>query len=244
MSGGGLYGAILGAAGTGVNMYADRQVRNAMNGALGEQDRAIAEHGAAERAAAERARAQQMGLTRQKYGAIDQMLGQFTAPATDPRAQQRITDTVAAGTPVPNTSNGQQTAWSGRAAVPVDARTQNLMQLAGNAAQQDALTQQRGDALSGFGRADQNLGVQSRDFNALADVEGSARNRAWQQRLAQLQRAFTDAQGAGDDARLWGSILGGSGQVVGAMGANNQPQTSQTADDEPPTGSRLLRQYG
>lgn len=238
----GLYGAILGAAGTGVNMYADRKVKKAMGGALDQQDRAIAEHGAAEQAAAERARAQQMGLTRQKYGAIDQMLGQFTAPTSDPRAQQRITDTVA-GTPVPNTSNGQQTAWSGRAAEPVNARTQNLMQLAGNAAQQDALTQQRGDALSGFGRADQNLGVQSRDFNALADVEGSARNRAWQQRLAQLQRAFTDAQGAGDDARLWGSILGGSGQLVGAMGGGGSQLQPQQAGYEPEAGSRLLRQY-
>lgn len=242
MGGGGLYGAILGAAGTGVNMYADRQVKNAMGAALGEQDRAISEYRAAEQAAAERARAQQMGLTRQKYGAIDKMLGDFTAPAADPRAQQRIMNTLAAGTPAPNTSNGQQTAWSQRAAAPVDARVQNLAQLAGNAAQQDAQTQQRGDALSGFGRADQNLGVQSRDFNALADVEGSARNRAWQQRLAQLQRAFTDAQSAGDDARLWGSILGGSGQLVGAMGANSQPQIQQ-AGDEPAAGSRLLRQY-
>jgi hypothetical protein len=234
---GGLYGAVLGAAGTGVNMYGDHQVKRAMQGALGQQDAAIAQRGAAEAAAAEQARAQQMGLTRRKFGAIDEMLSGFTQPTTDPRAQQRIADTVAQGQPIAAQGNGQQTAWSQRAAAPVDARTQNLMTMAGNAAQQDAQTQQRGDALSGFGRADQNLGVESRDFNALADVEGGARDRAWQQRLRQLQTAFTDAQGAGDKAKLWGSILGGAGQVAGAMG------TGQTAQPEPDYGSRVIGWY-
>lgn len=238
MAGGGLYGAILGAAGTGVNMYGDHQVDSAMKGALRQQDQAIGQHGAAEQAAAERARAQQMGLTRRKFGAIDQMLSGFTSPAADPRAQQRIQDTVAGGQPAAAQGNGQQTAWSQRAAAPIDARTQNLMTLAGNAAQQDAQTQQRGDALSGFGRADQNLGVESRDFNALADVEGAARNRAWQARLRQLQTAFNDAQHAGDNAHLWGSILGASGQVAGAYGANTAP-----AQPEPDYGSRVLGMY-
>jgi alkylhydroperoxidase/carboxymuconolactone decarboxylase family protein YurZ len=221
-----------------LNLYADHQVQGAMNGALGQQDQAIAQHGADELAASEAARAKQMGLTRRKFGAIDDMLAGFTKPATDPRAQQRITDTVAGGTPIAAQTNGQQTAWSQHAAAPIDARTQNLMTLAGDAAQQDTQTQQRGDALSGFGRADQNLGVESRDFNALADVEGAARNRAWQQRLSKLQRAFTDAQHAGDNTRLWGSILGGAGQIAGAAGANSGTQPA-----EPDYGSRVVGMY-
>lgn len=234
----GLYGALLGGAGTGVNMYADRQVANAQNRALRRQDRAIAERDVAEQAAAERAREQQMGLTRKKFGALNDMLGQFTAPTTDTRAMDRITSTVQAGTPATDTSNSPQSGWFRRASAPVNARTQNLMTLAGDAATQDAQTQQRGGALSGFGLADQQLGVESKDFNTMAAVEGSARDRAWKKKLAHLQRMFTNAQSAGDDARLWGTILGGTGQVVGSMGANTQP-----AAEEPDTGSRLVGWY-
>lgn len=235
----GLYGALLGGAGTGVNMYADHKVKRAMQGAMGEQDRAIDERDRQEMEAAERARAGQMGMSRRKFGALDQMLTQFMAPSTDTRAQDRITSTVAAGgSPATDTSNSPQSGWFQRAAAPVSNRTSNLMTLAGDAAAQDTQTQQRGDAFSGFNRADQQLGVESRDFNALADVEGSARNRAWQQKLRQLQKAFTSAQGAGDDARLWGSILGGAGQVVGAMGANQG-----AAAEEPNYGSRVIGYY-